>query len=257
MYININKETVENTDNIAGTREEFINGGYVELTPDIEDMMLALGDEFDILEYLFPLPEEPVYITYIRKGVGFFRIKNGLNPNNYNIGRTFEDYEDGKFVPLNDEQLAWRADHPQAYPDEVWNMEHSVAHAIEQKLAALTEYDNSDAVNSVIINGMQTWLTVPERTNYNTSIAAATEMGLEDISFFVGNVELTVSTAQAKAMLAAVQLYADACFIATKTHAANISNLTTVEEVEAYDFTQGYPERPVFNLQRSNAPAVN
>ena len=49
-------------------------------------------------------------------------------------------------------------------------------------------------------------------------------------------------------MLAAVQLYADACYIVTQTHKATLQNLKDLDAVMNYDFTQGYPDKLNFNI---------
>lgn len=40
----------------------------------------------------------------------------------FNIGKTFDDYLNGQFVLLNDQQVAFRNSHPDASFREVWNM---------------------------------------------------------------------------------------------------------------------------------------
>jgi hypothetical protein len=47
-------------------------------------------------------------------------------------------------------------------------------------------------------------------------------------------------------VLAKIQRYADASYLVTQKHIAEVSKLTTVAEVEAYDITQGYPEKLSF-----------
>ena len=52
-----------------------------------------------------------------------------------------------------------------------------------------------------------------------------------------------LSIMEAKVILAKIQRYADACYMVTQGHHKAIEALTTVEDVEGYDFTQGYPEK--------------
>lgn len=245
-YININKQIIETEPEfIATNREEFENGGYVELTEDIEDM---LEDEnFDILEWVFPAPWVPTYTTYAHQS-GIHTILNELNPRNYAIGSTVADFKAGMYIPLSDEQKTWYNEHNDAEPIEVLGMAYDLDIQKQKKLAALMEYDDREDVNSFTVNGLNAWLTVPERTNYNTSIEAAQELGHESVTFLIAGQTLTVSTAQAKQMLAAVQLYADACYIVTQTHAAAINSLDSAAAVMAYDFTQGYPQKLVFTI---------
>lgn len=59
---------------------------------------------------------------------------------------------------------------------------------------------------------------------------------------------VTLDVENAEKMLAAIQLYADACFLATKQHELIINNMTEIEDVDNYDFTVGYPEKLNFNV---------
>lgn len=254
MYIDINKTQVEQTTNIATNREEFVKGGFIELTEELEAKLN--GDaNFDILNYVFPKgANEPN--LYLKKGRGVVAIKGKLNPAMYSVGTTWQDYLKGRFVLLNAFQEVWYKDHNDATDEEIFNMtiiDKALEVAKQSKINEITRYDSSAAVNSVTINGVSTWLTVQERANYNSSITAAESFGLTEVSFFVADAELTVDINQAKQMLAAIQLYADACFIVTKQHMLAVNSLTTVQEVLDYDYTTGYPERPNFTLQRASA----
>jgi hypothetical protein len=52
---------------------------------------------------------------------------------------------------------------------------------------------------------------------------------------------------KAIAMLGALEMYALKCYNTTAQHIANVSKLTTVKEIEDYDYTSGYPQK--LNLQ--------
>lgn len=242
-YIDINKNIIETQpESIATSRIEFIHGGYIDLTEDIENRLNE--EEFDLLEYAFP---HSPYITYVNQ-TEIIKILNGLEPRNHRIGSTLEDFNAGMHIPLNDEQEAWYQEHPDAEPVEVFKMGYDLEAQRGKKLEALSKYDNSEDVNSFIVNGSAAWLTVQERANYNTSIVAAELLGHNEVTFLIGGQKLTVSTEQAKQMLAAVQLYADACYIVTQTHKATLQNLKDLDAVMNYDFTQGYPDRLNFNI---------
>jgi hypothetical protein len=49
-------------------------------------------------------------------------------------------------------------------------------------------------------------------------------------------------------MLAQIQLYADQCFLVTKQHEAAVNALDSIESVDNYDITLGYPTKLVFNV---------
>jgi hypothetical protein len=49
-------------------------------------------------------------------------------------------------------------------------------------------------------------------------------------------------------MLSALEVYAVDCYNVTTDHIYAIQSLTTIEEIEAYDYTVGYPEKLTFEL---------
>ena len=120
------------------------------------------------------------------------------------------------------------------------------------KLAELEAYDSSDAVNGfdVTIAGqaMSLWIDRETRADYKSSIEAAELLGKTEVHPVFNGVEVTLSVQMAKMALAQVQLYANQCFGVTERHRAAIQQLTTVADVEAYDFTTGYPERLTFSV---------
>lgn len=111
-----------------------------------------------------------------------------------------------------------------------------------EKLAALKAYDASTAVNSFSIGGQSTWIAPDERANYQLTVVAAQEAGIESVPFK----GVTLTTDQAIACLKAVDIYAMQCVIVTEAHAAAINALTSIEAVDAYDFKVGYPEKLSF-----------
>jgi hypothetical protein len=95
---------------------------------------------------------------------------------------------------------------------------------------------------------MPSWITAAERSTYNTSISAAELLGETTIEIPLAGQFFTLPVAEAKMMLAAIQRYADRAAIVTARHKAAIEALTSPEEVDAYDFTTGYPEKVTINL---------
>ena len=118
-----------------------------------------------------------------------------------------------------------------------------------EKLAALAAYDTSEAVNSFTLNDVPCWITAAERATYNTSIQAAELLGETTIEIPLAGQFFTLPIAQSKMMLAMIQRYADKAAVVTARHKAAIEALATAEEIEAYDFTAGYPEKITLSLQ--------
>lgn len=115
-----------------------------------------------------------------------------------------------------------------------------------QKIAEINDYSESSNVNSLTYNGVETWLTPAIRSNYLTSISSAELLGETSITFTISGQVVTVPLQNAKILLAKIQRYADACFMVTMQHKANVSKLTSIEDINNYDITTGYPEKLAF-----------
>lgn len=197
-------------------------------------------------------------ITYIKKQTktGFITLGMELPSYTKNVGTTFDDYLEGKWVKLSEEQVNYRSSHPTASVEDVWNMGAATQKAVERSLdfakaekqMRLQDYDRSEEVNSFAVNGSNAWLTIEERLNYKESVNAARLLGKSDVSFYLGDQLLTIGCDEAQLLLAQIQDYADKCFIATKQHSLAIQALESVDAVDGYDFTTGYPERLTFNI---------
>ena len=174
----------------------------------------------------------------------------------YNVGTTFEDYQNDKFVKLNDKQIAFSEANQTAGITEVWNMkmneytepEKTLEQAIQEKLNKIEVYDSSSSVNSFTVNDTSAWLDKDTRSNYNTSIQAAELLEEETISLLIAGNVISLTLTQAKTMLAKIQRYADACYLVTQSHLAAVKAFTDVESVDSYDIENGYPDKLTFTI---------
>lgn len=121
--------------------------------------------------------------------------------------------------------------------------------AKEEKINEIDIRDNSSEINNFKVNEvLNAWFTPQERSNFRNSVDAAKLLNINTVSVFIGNLLIEIPTLQAEQMLAAIQLYADQCYIVTKQHKLRVSNLETIQEVEDYDYTTGYPEMLNFTV---------
>lgn len=175
------------------------------------------------------------------------------------IGETYEDFLDNKWILLNDEQVQFHEDNPDASVKEVIEMqltpvpepsiENQIIRARQEKLAKLHQYDNSSEVNEFSINGeLKTWFTPSERSNYKNSIDSAKLLGISNLTLLVNGTVIELPTSKAEQLLAMIQLYADACYMVTKQHEGAIQALQNIVEIEEYDYTAGYPKKLNFEL---------
>lgn len=118
----------------------------------------------------------------------------------------------------------------------------TVEEAKEMLIAEITAYDTSSAVNGFKLNGMLVWLDKATRVGLMNSTTIAKAAGQETTTLWLGDVKLVVDCDKAIRLLSALEMYALECFNVTASHKAAVSELTTIEEVEAYDYKAGYPK---------------
>lgn len=120
------------------------------------------------------------------------------------------------------------------------------------KINEIEMYDSSDAVNSFRVNigneVIDTWIIPEHRSDYKNSIDAAELLGMTEVHPVLNSVAITLDIQTAKMALAKIQIYANQCYGVTEQHKAAVNALETVEEVEAYDYKTGYPERLKFSV---------
>lgn len=111
----------------------------------------------------------------------------------------------------------------------------------------ITAFDNSANVNSFIIGGLPMWLGWELRARLKSSLEAIEAAGgTEMTKSFVG-IDYTFSVEQWHAMINAVENYAGQCQKVTEGHRAAVNALATIADVEAYDYTVGYPSKINFD----------
>lgn len=123
-----------------------------------------------------------------------------------------------------------------------------LAEVKQQKLIEIEQYAQSSAVNEFDVNGVKAWFPPDLRSNYSTSLRANEFLNNEQIMFAIGGKAMTTSRHNARYMLAQIQVYADATYMVTQKHKAIVSQLQSVEQIENYDNTKGYPQKLAFTL---------
>lgn len=114
------------------------------------------------------------------------------------------------------------------------------------KIVEITEYDASSVVNEFTVQGYPIWLDKATRAGLKLRFEAELQSGITETALWYNGVQFPIPVELGIQILLAVELYASACYDNTQKHMANVQALTTVEEVEAYDYTIGYPEKLSF-----------
>lgn len=125
--------------------------------------------------------------------------------------------------------------------------EELLALAKGKKDGDITAFDNSANVNSFIIGGLPIWLGWELRARLKASLEAIEAAGGTVMTKGFGGIDYTFSVEQWAAMINAVENYAGQCQKVTEGHRAAVNTLTTIADVEAYDYTVGYPPKINFD----------
>ena len=125
--------------------------------------------------------------------------------------------------------------------------EELLALAKGKKDGDITAFDNSANVNSFILGGLPMWLGWELRARLKQSLEAIEAAGGTEMTKSFGGIEYPFSVEQWHAMINAVENYAGQCQEVTEGHRAAVNALSTIAEVEAYDYTVGYPPKINFD----------
>lgn len=113
----------------------------------------------------------------------------------------------------------------------------------ENVIKAITAYDSSSEVNEFSYMGFPLWLDKETRAGLVVRFNAEEAMGKTDTKLWAGTAGFSLSIADGRNMLNAIEYYASQCFDCTAAHKAAVEKLETIEDVVAYDYKSGYPEK--------------
>lgn len=132
---------------------------------------------------------------------------------------------------------------------EVAPHERTLEEAKAQKIAEIDAYDNSDAVNSFTLDGVRMWLEFERREKIRSRLPVEKGAGRDTTTLWYGTTPVRLPITLAEALLDRIELYAADCYDVTASHKAAVEGLDTVEGVDAYGYTTGYPEMLDINTE--------
>lgn len=126
--------------------------------------------------------------------------------------------------------------------------ERTVDEAKQDMQRRIDDYDTSSAVNGFYYNGQELWADKATRVGLVNAAQAAKALGNETVSFGIQGFALTLPCDQCIQMLYALEMYALACYNVTLNHKNTVDALESVEDIDAYDYTVGYPTKLNFEV---------
>lgn len=182
-----------------------------------------------------------------------------------NIGTTWEDYEAGKWVLLNKEQVEFHKKYPHASEKEVWDMKIIVPVPSEEsttpdiipddevvipdveedtvKERKLKEIDKYNDVYSFTLKGKSMWLDSQQRREILEQVSAYRSMKLKEMTKWIDNTEYTFTLKQWTKIVQHVAVYASKVENVKNMYKKNVNELIDDNDIDAYDYTKGYPEK--------------
>ena len=180
--------------------------------------------------------------TYINKYLGFYEVDLELS-DIFLTGETEFDYQNGAFVLLDESQLNFKQDNPDASPLEVFKKTLNILELKNRKTKEIDDYDKSDSVNCFYVNSQKMWIDRDTRVSlYHTASILTTEtirlwtQGESPIYF-------DIERNMFKLLLESIEIYAKAAYDVSSMHKYNVNNLTDYVEILNYDYKSGYPDK--------------
>lgn len=110
------------------------------------------------------------------------------------------------------------------------------------KIEEIKHHDTSSEVNNFYMQGEPMWLDFEKRSRLLLRFQAETAKGNENTTLWGNGKEYKLPLSVAIQMLYELETYASMCYDNTHRHITNVNSLTTIEEIQAYDYRSGYPE---------------
>ncbi len=124
--------------------------------------------------------------------------------------------------------------------------EYDIEDVIKNKVAEIQVFDKSKDVNSLVLGGNVMWFDKSTRVGLFNSISIEKQMGKTDTVLWYDATRYIIPISDALSMLDEIEMYALNCYNVTQSHIAAVRALQTIEEIENYDYTIGYPEKLSF-----------
>lgn len=172
-----------------------------------------------------------------------------------NLGRTEEDFLNGKYILLDEEMQEFFEANPSATPTEIFykTMSDEISEGFKQSLIeAIKAYDKSDNVNIFYVNDNPLWINAESRVKLLNAVSLEKEAGATSTTLWLNNIPYKVPVDEAISMIKDIEHYAIVCNDVTMLHIYKVNKATIKSELNELNITIGYPNKLHFNLEPIN-----
>lgn len=132
---------------------------------------------------------------------------------------------------------------------EIKEPEITLEDVLSDKIEQIESYNVSENVDIFYVNDMPMWLNRELRNSLMSRFNAEKSKEVVETNIWYNGMNVVLPVDTAISMLLELEIYASKCFDNTHRHLFNVKNLTTIEEIENYDHTLGYPEKLRFTIE--------
>lgn len=161
------------------------------------------------------------------------------------------ELDNGEFTNYTCVPLSYNVDNIKEIPIKDIDEKELLEKLRQEKLEAIIKYDISKHVNEFYVDGISVWIPRETRVSLQNSTEILLKNGIETTTLWEGTMHFVLPCELLLHMLDELEIYALKCFNVTAEHKANVMQIETIEGVENYDYTVGYPEKLSFNVQPS------
>lgn len=111
------------------------------------------------------------------------------------------------------------------------------------KIREINHYDSSTSINEFFLGETSIWLDKATRAGLKLRFEAEISLGKDTTTLWYNNIQYSLELHKAIQMLLAIEVYASACYDNTQNHIANVSKLSSADDIKNYDYRVGYPEK--------------
>lgn len=190
---------------------------------------------------------------YYFKDIFVYQVYGSLSEEDIanNIGSTWEDISNGKYVELSKEQVEFYKENPTATIEEIFYMKLNNSVTTRDKLNAinyLLSYDSSPEVNTFYINGDPLWINKDNRRYLRDALRASSKNGEKSFTLFANDKTYEIDIVILEEILDSVEFYAMNCLLITNKLKQRIQDAKTREEIKSILDMKKYPDKLKFEI---------